>query len=181
MPCALYYYAANELSAFSGSRCFVEDNRTHSASCPLSAQRRTDRFALCPLFLGRNISHIKLTDLPCVLCFGGGNISHIIQLTPQELSAEPRNSTSAEALAVARRPTEASLGMKTTCGLLATASAAGNVSRLCALRLWRELYDLRDEKNKKNRRRILIYIFFSCRCQRGDFTRYASHRCPLNA
>jgi len=36
------------------------------------------------------------------------NISHIIQLTPQELSAEPRNSASAEALAVVRRPKEAS-------------------------------------------------------------------------
>jgi len=35
-------------------------------------------------------------------------ISHIIQLTPQELSAEPRNSASAEALPVARRPREAS-------------------------------------------------------------------------
>ena len=35
-------------------------------------------------------------------------ISHIIQLTPQELSAQPRNSASAEALAVARRPKEAS-------------------------------------------------------------------------
>jgi len=35
-------------------------------------------------------------------------ISHIIQLTPQKLSAEPRNSASAETLAVARRPNEAS-------------------------------------------------------------------------
>jgi len=35
-------------------------------------------------------------------------ISHILQLTPQKLSAEPRNSASAEALAVARRPKEAS-------------------------------------------------------------------------
>jgi len=34
-------------------------------------------------------------------------ISHIIQLTPQKLSAEPRKSASAEALAVARRPNEA--------------------------------------------------------------------------
>jgi len=33
-------------------------------------------------------------------------ISHIIQLTPQKLSAEPRNSASAEALAGARRPME---------------------------------------------------------------------------
>jgi len=35
-------------------------------------------------------------------------ISHIIQLTPQELSAEPKNSASAEMLTVARRPKEAS-------------------------------------------------------------------------
>ena len=35
-------------------------------------------------------------------------ISHIIQLTPQQQSAEPRNSVGAEALAVARRPKEAS-------------------------------------------------------------------------
>jgi len=41
-----------------------------------------------------------------VICFL--SISHIIQLTPQELSVEPRNSASAEALAVARRPKEAS-------------------------------------------------------------------------
>jgi len=34
-------------------------------------------------------------------------ISHIIQLTPPELSAEPKNSASAEALAVARRPKRA--------------------------------------------------------------------------
>jgi len=38
----------------------------------------------------------------CGVLFLG--ISHIIQLAPQELSAEPRNSASAEALAVARRP-----------------------------------------------------------------------------
>ena len=37
-----------------------------------------------------------------------GLTSHIIQLTPHELSAEPRNSASAEALAVATRPKEAS-------------------------------------------------------------------------
>jgi len=35
-------------------------------------------------------------------------ISHVIQLTPQQQSAEPRNSAGAEALAVARRPKEAS-------------------------------------------------------------------------
>ena len=35
-------------------------------------------------------------------------VSHIIQLTPQQQSAEPRNSAGAEALAVARRPKEAS-------------------------------------------------------------------------
>jgi len=35
-------------------------------------------------------------------------ISHIKQLTPQQQSAEPRNSAGAEALAVAKRPTEAS-------------------------------------------------------------------------
>jgi len=35
-------------------------------------------------------------------------ISRVIQLTPQQQSAEPRNSASAEALAVARRPKEAS-------------------------------------------------------------------------
>ena len=35
-------------------------------------------------------------------------ISHSIQLTRQELSAEPKNSASAEALTVARRPKEAS-------------------------------------------------------------------------
>ena len=35
-------------------------------------------------------------------------VSHIIQLTPQELSAEQRNSASAEALAVVIRPKEAS-------------------------------------------------------------------------
>jgi len=35
-------------------------------------------------------------------------ISHIIQLTPQERSAEPKNIASAEALTVARRPKEAS-------------------------------------------------------------------------
>ena len=35
-------------------------------------------------------------------------ISHIIQLTPRKLSAGPRNSASAEALAVAKRPEEAS-------------------------------------------------------------------------
>jgi len=35
-------------------------------------------------------------------------ISHTIQLTPQQLSAEPRNSASAEALAVARRPKDTS-------------------------------------------------------------------------
>jgi len=35
-------------------------------------------------------------------------ISHIILLTPQQQSAEPRNSASAETLAVARRPKEAS-------------------------------------------------------------------------
>jgi len=40
--------------------------------------------------------------------FGVYIISHIIQLTPQQQSAEPRNSASAEALAVARRPKEAS-------------------------------------------------------------------------
>jgi len=37
-------------------------------------------------------------------------LSHIIQLTPQQQSAEPRNSASAEALTVARRPKEASRG-----------------------------------------------------------------------
>jgi len=35
-------------------------------------------------------------------------ISHSIQLTPQELSAESRKIAGAEALAVARRPEEAS-------------------------------------------------------------------------
>ena len=35
-------------------------------------------------------------------------ISHIIQLTPQQQSAEPRNGAGAEALAAARRPKEAS-------------------------------------------------------------------------
>jgi len=35
-------------------------------------------------------------------------VSHIIQLTPQQQSAESRNSAGAEALAVARRPKEAS-------------------------------------------------------------------------
>jgi len=35
-------------------------------------------------------------------------ISHIFQLTPQQQSAEPRNSAGAEALAVARRPKAAS-------------------------------------------------------------------------
>jgi len=35
-------------------------------------------------------------------------ISHIIQLTPQEQSAEPKNSARAKALTVARRPKEAS-------------------------------------------------------------------------
>ena len=35
-------------------------------------------------------------------------VSHIIQLTPQQQSAEPRNSAGAEALIVARRPNEAS-------------------------------------------------------------------------
>ena len=35
-------------------------------------------------------------------------ISHVIQLTPQEQSAEPKDSASAEALTVARRPKEAS-------------------------------------------------------------------------
>jgi len=35
-------------------------------------------------------------------------ISHFIQLTPKQQSAEPRNSAGAEALAVARRPYEAS-------------------------------------------------------------------------
>ena len=35
-------------------------------------------------------------------------ISYIIQLLPQKLSAEPRHNASAEALAVARRPKEAS-------------------------------------------------------------------------
>jgi len=34
-------------------------------------------------------------------------ISHIIQLTPQQQSTEPRNSAGAGALAVARRPKEA--------------------------------------------------------------------------
>jgi len=33
-------------------------------------------------------------------------ISHIIQLTPHQQSAEPKNSAGAEALAVARRPKE---------------------------------------------------------------------------
>jgi len=36
------------------------------------------------------------------------SISHVIQITPQQQSAEPRNSAGAEALAVARRPKEAS-------------------------------------------------------------------------
>jgi len=35
-------------------------------------------------------------------------VSHIIQLTPQEQSAEPNNIASAEALTVARRPKESS-------------------------------------------------------------------------
>jgi len=35
-------------------------------------------------------------------------ISHSIQLTPQQLSAEPRSSAGDEALALARRPKEAS-------------------------------------------------------------------------
>jgi len=35
-------------------------------------------------------------------------LSHVLQLTPQQQSAEPRNSAGAEALAVARRPKEAS-------------------------------------------------------------------------
>jgi len=39
-------------------------------------------------------------------------VSHVIQLTPQQQSAEPRNSAGAEALAVARGPKEAS-GEKT--------------------------------------------------------------------
>ena len=43
-----------------------------------------------------------------VLLFFLGNISHIIQLTPQQQSAETRNSAGAEALAVAR--TEVSFG-----------------------------------------------------------------------
>jgi len=38
-----------------------------------------------------------------VRVLGGGYVSHIIQLTPQQQSAERRNSASAEALAVARR------------------------------------------------------------------------------
>jgi len=41
-------------------------------------------------------------------CFYFWYISHIIQLTPQQQSAEPRNSAGAEALAVARRPEVAS-------------------------------------------------------------------------
>jgi len=36
--------------------------------------------------------------------FWGGYIFHVIKFTPQKLSAEPRNSASAEALAVTRRP-----------------------------------------------------------------------------
>jgi len=44
----------------------------------------------------------------CLFCLFFLYISHIIQLTPQELSAEPKNSASAEALAVARRPEDAS-------------------------------------------------------------------------
>ena len=35
-------------------------------------------------------------------------LSHILQLTPQQQGAEPRNSAGAEALAVARRPKETS-------------------------------------------------------------------------
>jgi len=35
-------------------------------------------------------------------------VSHIIQLTPQQQSTEARNSAGAQALAVARRPKEAS-------------------------------------------------------------------------
>ena len=41
--------------------------------------------------------------LESFFCFLGF-ISHVIQLTPQQQSAEPRNSAGAEALAVARRP-----------------------------------------------------------------------------
>jgi len=40
-------------------------------------------------------------------------ISRIIQLTPKQQSAESRNSAGAEALAVARRPEEASREKKT--------------------------------------------------------------------
>jgi len=44
----------------------------------------------------------------CVVFFFLLYISHIIQLIPQQQSAEPRNSADVEALAVARRPKEAS-------------------------------------------------------------------------
>jgi len=39
----------------------------------------------------------------CLYFFFFG-LSHVIQLTPQQQSAEPKNSAGAEALAVARRP-----------------------------------------------------------------------------
>jgi len=79
-------------------------------------------YILHVLYCGSQIFVLTATNLPWeldsallrrytmftydVICFL--SISHIIQLTPQELSVEPRNSASAEALAVARRPKEAS-------------------------------------------------------------------------
>jgi len=52
---------------------------------------------------------MRFSSLSCYFYFILSNyISRVIQLTPQQQSAEPRNSAGAEALAVARRPKEAS-------------------------------------------------------------------------
>jgi len=64
-------------------------------------------------------------------------ISHIIQLIPQKLSAEPRNSASAEALAVARN-------QKTNEGIEGEDPAAAGIERFYSLKGPREENNVRE-------------------------------------
>jgi len=84
-------------------------------------------------------------------------ISHIIQLTPQQQSAELRNSAGAEALAVARRPNEASREKH---------PAAVGIERFFSLKGPRE----------ENNVRASFLLLFSFHVDAQSAIRVASHR-----
>jgi len=86
----------------------VHRPRTRTVAAPPSIVVRCGgvvlRVVLCGVILVVSCVVLFLVCVCVCVCF----VSHIIQLTPQQQSAEQRNSAGAEALAVAIRPKEAS-------------------------------------------------------------------------